>query len=138
MLVQLPAADSTNVIVLEGDYTQSYFFNIVDSEGFITEANQIQQIHYGVFTEDGSKIFPSKELQQQIYNTSIPSLSRNISTSTYAFSDRLIEYLVNNVITSDDHLPGNIRRVQRDISSAQMQRLTGTRYNLEQNSTKGV
>ena len=47
----------------------------------------------------------------------IPSLTRKIKDSTYAFSDRLIEYLLLNVIDNKDGIYQNIDRIQKYASS---------------------
>ena len=87
MILQLPSTVDSSIVVLEGDYTSK------------TSDNDVS------FTQDAAWGNPHK-LSLLYYNTGV----------SYAFSDRLIEYLLLNVISQDETLSTNIARVQRSIS----------------------
>ena len=90
MFIQLPLNTESSIVVLEGDYT----------------------------TKDTAAIdnFPTKVRQNQTLLSDL-SLTQIAGTVSYAFSDRLIEYLTYNVITSEETITQNILRVQQYASS---------------------
>lgn len=90
MFIQLPLNTESSIVVLEGDYT----------------------------TKDTATIdnFPTKVKQNQTLLSDL-SLNQIAGTVSYAFSDRLIEYLTYNVITSEETITQNISRVQQYASS---------------------
>lgn len=90
MFIQLPLNTESSIVVLEGDYT----------------------------TKDTAVIdnFPTKVRQNQTLLSDL-SLTQIAGTVSYAFSDRLIEYLTYNVITSEETITQNILRVQQYASS---------------------
>lgn len=90
MFIQLPLNTESSIVVLEGDYT----------------------------TKDAAVIdnFPTKVRQNQTLLSDL-SLTQIAGTVSYAFSDRLIEYLTYNVITSEETITQNILRVQQYASS---------------------
>ena len=51
----------------------------------------------------------------------IPRLLNYNTGISYAFTDRLVEYLTNNVINSEDPISGNIRRIQQVIETKDFQ-----------------
>ena len=90
MFIQLPLNTESSIVVLEGDYT----------------------------TKDTAAIdnFPTKARQNQTLLSDL-SLTQIAGSVSYAFSDRLIEYLTYNVITSEETITQNISRVQQYASS---------------------
>ena len=90
MFIQLPLNTESSIVVLEGDYT----------------------------TKDTAAIdkFPTKARQNQTLLSDL-SLTQIAGSVSYAFSDRLIEYLTYNVITSEETITQNILRVQQYASS---------------------
>lgn len=90
MFIQLPLNTESSIVVLEGDYT----------------------------TKDTAAIdnFPTKVKQNQTLLSDL-SLNQIAGTVSYAFSDRLIEYLTYNVITGEETITQNISRVQQYASS---------------------
>ncbi len=90
MFIQLPLNTESSIVVLEGDYT----------------------------TKDTAAIdkFPTKARQNQALLSDL-SLTQIAGSVSYAFSDRLIEYLTYNVITSEETITQNISRVQQYASS---------------------
>lgn len=105
LLIQLPDNNDSNIVVLEGDYSENRFIN----DKYHT--NSIKKVFYGI---NADKL---NNLELDNICTSIPGLSRNISNQTYAFSDRLLEYLLLNVIDINDEISENISRIQQYISS---------------------
>ncbi len=90
MFIQLPLNTESSIVVLEGDYT----------------------------TKDTAAIdnFPTKARQNQTLLSDL-SLTQIAGSVSYAFSDRLIEYLTYNVITGEETITQNISRVQQYASS---------------------
>lgn len=90
MFIQLPLNTESSIVVLEGDYT----------------------------TKDTAAIdnFPTKVRQNQTLLSDL-SLTQIAGSVSYAFSDRLIEYLTYNVITGEETITQNISRVQQYASS---------------------
>lgn len=93
LIIQLPINNTSSVVVLEGDYTfrgDSKIFNVANIDDIKpSELNNLL-------------ISPLKLLQ---FN----------DRSIYAFSDRLVEYLLLNVIDNIDTIPQNVERVQKYI-----------------------
>lgn len=90
LALQIPRAVVSSIVVLEGDYTNSCQ-KIYDRD-FIDRISESQK----------NKIFLS-EL----------SLLRINDKNSYAFSDKLIEYLTLNVVTPDEDIEGNITFAQK-------------------------
>ena len=91
MIIQLPIENKSSVVVLEGDYTESNSKKIFD-------ASNIDSL-------------PSSVINNSLIGElSLLQLSDN---ETYPFSDRLIEYLLWNVICNKDEIGDNILRVQK-------------------------
>lgn len=124
LLIQLPDNNDSNIIVLEGDYSGNRFINNSDN------VNDIGKIFYGVSAGE----LTNPELDRLCI--SVPGLSRNISNQTYAFSDRLLEYLLLNVIDLNDETSENISRIQKYISSYKSLKVNKKQYS--QPYIKGV
>ena len=91
LLIQVPASNTSSMVVLEGDYTDLGVNTIVNLDD-----------EYVLNDKDMNNVLLSKLHLLQIND--------NVR---YAFSDRLVEYLVRNVITPRDRLGMNIQRVQQ-------------------------
>ena len=85
LLIQMPISNMSSIVVLEGDYT---------NVGAV-KTNKQSVRTYNLHKHLG--------------------LLRMNTTETYAFSDRLIEYLLDNVITHTDEFPTNISSVQQAV-----------------------
>lgn len=105
MFIQLPLNTESSIVVLEGDYTTKN-----TTYGTYTYNEEEKQL-----TIDISD-FPTKVKQNQTLLSDL-SLTQIASTVSYAFSDRLIEYLTYNVITGEETITQNISRVQQYASS---------------------
>lgn len=85
LLIQLPISCATTITVLEGNY--------VDIASIKTNSNSVREV--------------------SVYkNLSLLSLN---TKETYAFSDRLVEYLLDNVITHLDSVGSDISRTQESL-----------------------
>lgn len=97
LAIQLPASNNSSIVVLEGDYTGRYFkYFGADAYSDVEARSEILD-------------------RQNYLMLRQPSLAFCNTGTTFAFSDRLIEYLLWNVITSEEQLDGNISFVQRNI-----------------------
>lgn len=85
LLLQMPISNNSSIVVLEGDYTHI--------SSIKTDVNSVRK--YSLY----------KNLSLLMFN----------SHESYAFSDRLIEYLLTNVITHQDEFPTNICKVQEAL-----------------------
>lgn len=94
LIIQLPLENNSSIVVLEGDYRTTY----IDS---VFNINNISQI--------------SSDNLNQILTSSLSLLQLN-DKITYPFSDRLIEYLLQNVITEQDWIGEDIIRVRNALS----------------------
>lgn len=97
LAIQLPASNNSSIVVLEGDYTGRCFkYFGADAYSDVEARSEILD-------------------RQNYLMLRQPSLAFCNTGTTFAFSDRLIEYLLWNVITSEEPLDGNISFVQRNI-----------------------
>lgn len=94
MLIQLPFGNTSSVCVLEGDYTDLSTERIIN----LSEERRIP---------------PSVINDTFLSNLSLLRLSDNYD---YAFADRLIEFLLWNVICHKDQIDQNIARVQDKLN----------------------
>lgn len=114
LLIQLPKFKRSNLTVLEGDY--SGIKNIKNNN-----VNKLSEKHFG----DVSSLSVS-DLNAILKPLS--SLTKNFSDNSYAFSDRLIEYLLYSPIINKDRIKKNIDRIQRYISSDKAKKVFGQAY----------
>lgn len=105
MFIQLPLNTESSIVILEGDYTTKN-----TAYGTYTYNKEEKQLAIDISD------FPTKVKQNQTLLSDL-SLNQIAGTVSYAFSDRLIEYLTYNVITSEETITQNISRVQQYASS---------------------
>lgn len=113
LFIKVPTTNTSSVVVLAGDYR-----NFNDSLYTVSEKNGWQYVtnstianfetkktyKYSTLPDLNSREFkPISKLQLLALNTGI----------SYPFADRLIEYLIANVILPNDQTPDNIKRVQK-------------------------
>ena len=113
LFIKVPATNTSSIAVLEGDY-----HNFNDSLYIVNDKTGWQYINnstvanfettktnrYSTLPDINSREFkPISKLQLLALNTGI----------SYPFADRLIEYLVANVILPNDPTPDNIKRLQK-------------------------
>ena len=95
LAIQLPKNNKSSVVVIEGDYSKNY-----DK----------------VFDAQFSEHPMSKQEQNELMYKDLSLLLYSDGTS-YAFADRLIEYLLLNAITSEETIDGNVEYTQRNIDA---------------------
>ena len=108
LAVQLPKNNKSSFVVLEGDWTKNY--------------NKVFDANYS------SHGAPSAEKQNELMYKNL-SLLLFSTGSTYAFSDRLIEYLLLNAISSQEEIEGNIRYAQRNVNGKNLEGYTSGIWN---------
>ena len=111
LLVQVPKKKFANLLVLEGDYTKVKLNH--NNQDDMASINKLPQVFIG--EQIGEHILSDIELDDIFKPYS--SLINNISSSAYAFSDRLIEYLLYSPIVKNDRIRFNIKRVQEDAEA---------------------
>lgn len=115
LLIRLPKDNESSIVVLEGDYTQ-----YESPPVYHTINNKYQRNEDGSLAVDGDgNIILLEEgiiskTNDDIFFHDISLLQFNCLTS-FAFSDRLIEYLTLNIINEADELFFNVARVQQAL-----------------------
>lgn len=103
LLIQIPYNCDSSVVVLEGDYTGVGYKNVITMEN----------CHEDDYDYNGlDSIIPYEQNKLFISN---PSLLKVNDKVTYAFADKLILYLLENAITSNDEIYHDIERVQKEL-----------------------
>ena len=114
MILQLPESVADKVLVLEGDYTTNrlvFGYNKVRNEHTVNNIYN-PDIVYG----DKKSYIDNYSVDK--YCKIVPGLTRKMSDTSFAFSDRLIEYLLLNVIDNMDSIYQNVERIQRYATSS--------------------
>ena len=116
LLIQVPKSDKTSLLVLEGNY-KNIRLNITDNSLY-----RLPKLYHGDVNSlnitDVDNILKS-----------VPELSFKRLGTNYAFSDRLLEYLLYAPIINEDRIRDNILRVQNHLSCKDAQDVFGQRYN---------
>lgn len=152
LFIEVPFFNSGSVLVLEGDYTNLNLINIrqnynqlltdvdnkyIDPEhvdiSLKTYVNTLKTTYFGTFPA-GEKLSDNDILN---YCKTPSSLTRVLDEKSYAFNDRLVEYLLLNVIDSNDSIDKNIERIQKYVTSRNSEEKLGSRYKAN-NYTVGV
>lgn len=115
LLIQLPINNNSSIVVLEGSYTDLDGIKIISDNGLSEVTN--------------------KQLNEMLLsNLSLLYINDH---NSYAFSNRLLEYLLLNVIDSADDIDGNIERIQNYAKSLTNKKLNNAdTYKMPM--TKGV
>lgn len=100
LLLKIPTDVKSSITILEGDYTN--YTSVVDG-------TQVNELIY-----DDEMFSKSSNYDDMMYDSKCSLLSSNLEVS-YPFADRLIEYLLGNVITPMDEFQKNVGRVQEDV-----------------------
>ena len=108
LLIQLAESNSSHIVVLEGEY-KTKLITIMNDD--TTKLNRLPETVFG----DTLDNIADNDLDSSF--RSVPSLIHTVSNKNYAFSNRLIEYLLLNVITKDESINNNIERIQKYASS---------------------
>lgn len=115
LVLQVPSDSSSSIVVLEGDYTNngkfevtqgSVVFDIDPTTGKVIDSRKLHPLYdTDTIPEDKCSVKYVDNLSLLYYNTGV----------SYAFSDRLIEYLLLNVVTPLETLSTNVSRVQLSL-----------------------
>lgn len=121
LIIRIPKNCDSSIAVLEGNYTKL-------NEVFIKNP-----VPYHVIFGNLSHSDTSGEVAIELNNQLISQLSllKMSDGFSYPFADRLIEYLLEAVITSQETIDNNILRVQETISSYKHERINNTRYSAD-------
>jgi len=131
LFIQIPESNTSSIFILEGDYSDVKLLNIYKEqigldgkvEKRINLTNRLKQTIYGNMH---NLTLTDAELEK--YCRTPSSLSRVINSKSYAFNNRLVEYLLWNVIDSNETIDKNIERIQKYVSSYKIERILGHRY----------
>lgn len=123
LLIQAPEDVKSSLTVIEGPISSTdkqIYWNtkLINNNTYI---NRLPNIYLNSL-DDLSDI----ELNE-IYKP-MSSLITYSGTTSYAFSNKLIEYLLNNVITKNERIRDNILRVQQTVSSTKAKEELGKDY----------
>lgn len=133
LLIQFMSTVDTTLIVLEGDYRNLSCTKIYNSE------EKLDVEHDGVVTTEKNIITPKEWDAMMLSNLDLLQLS---SKEQRPFSNRLVEYLLENVITSRDEIALDIKIAQRSrmeqsgIWSNNLRRLLYESYLLSRHTRK--
>lgn len=120
LLIQVPNYKLSNLVVLEGNYKGTNINNY-------NNINSVSKILYG----DSNDVL---KLSQEDTNSILKQYSsltyKNIGVN-YAFSDRLLEYLLLSPIINKDKIKNNIWRIQRYLTSNKAIKEFGNKYPYE-------
>lgn len=118
LFIKLPATNNSSIVILEGDYTDNNDW-VYETSDNGKETNIFKALYnYSVLNfepdfedyEEENKNIPEVKYDDLIIsNLQLLKLNTNYS---YPFSDRLIEYLTDNVINPIDTISDNIKRLQ--------------------------
>lgn len=102
LVLRIPITNRSSIVVLEGDYTQLLNRQIYSMNADLSNTNSSN--------DDLKNVIELKNsyFQQKVSLLSLLTISDGYC---YAFSDRLIEYLLKNVIDSEDNIENNVKRV---------------------------
>lgn len=113
LFIKVPVTNKSSIVVLEGNY-----LNFNDTCYLISEKNGCQYMYNSTVvnfeTKDTDKYSTLPELNSREFRpiSKLQLLALNTGIS-YPFADRLIEYLVANVVMPNDVTPDNIKRLQK-------------------------
>lgn len=116
LCIQIPSTNKSSIVVLEGDYTSVSSRKVVSDEAI--------------------NLLTTEELNAKLITDL--DLLRFSDGNSYAFSDRLIEYLLLNAITNIDDISNNIYRIQNYCMSTSLAKVSGIGIYLPKSYTPGV
>ena len=114
LLIQLPADNSSSVIVLEGNYTRipkGYNDSYYDKNMRLINTYAISNNIFSV--EDIDEISDSELDKLCLSNLSLLNIN---DSYRYPYSDRLVEYLLWNVIDNNDDIGNNVIKIQNKLN----------------------
>lgn len=116
LFIKVPSTSTSSVVVLEGDYLKAAELHFENDPTFASRkiAFEVCNFETGTVTQSGETFVYNGGNRERQY-LSRPQLLDFNSTVSYPFASRLIEYLFDNVITSDEDIARNISRVQKRL-----------------------
>lgn len=130
LFIKVPATCTSSIVVLEGNYLDNCKYVPSDNSIFRTLLVPSKT------TSDNSSYVDLKSSYELGEYISRPQLLSMSSTTTYPFADRLVEYLVENVITELETIRDNVVRVQKTYVSNKFKETYG--YSLDNIEHYGV
>ena len=107
LMIQMSAENKSSIVVLEGDYTETNARRVISDPSSVQDTETEQ-----IYVPNSTTISNMEFNRTMISNLSL--LKYNDGTC-YPFADRLVEYLVRNVINNTEELFGNIEWVQNSL-----------------------
>ena len=116
LFIKVPATSTSSVVVLEGDFVKSAELHFEDDPTFSSRKVSFEVCNFetGTTNIDGQSFVYNGSNVERKY-LARPQLLDFNSTVSYPFSNRLIEYLFGNVITSDEDILNNVSRLQKRL-----------------------
>ena len=113
LFIKVPATNTSSIVVLEGDYRNfnDSIYTVSTKDGWQYKSNSTVANFETTRTYKNSTL-PPLNLREFKPISKLQLLALNTGIS-YPFADRLIEYLVMNVIVPNDATPDNIKRLQK-------------------------
>ena len=123
MLIQLPRNLDSPILVIEGDTRHQKILSYSEEN----DNHLVYNIGLTELFHGNVNIFK---------NYSPSSLTRTIGNLSYAFNSRLIEYLLWNIISPQDSIPFNTKRIQQYITTRKCKSVNGFNYEENVDGTK--
>jgi hypothetical protein len=116
IFIKVPSTSTSSIVVLEGDFIEFADLHFEEDDTFAGRkvAFEVCNFETGSSNFDGQQFVYSGANRERKY-LSRPQLLDFNSTVSYPFSSRLVEYLFDNVITSDDSIAKNVSRIQKRL-----------------------
>lgn len=113
LFIKVPATNTSSIVVLEGDYRNfnDSLYTVDNTKGWQYFSNSTVA-NFETKKTDKDSTLPDLNSREFKPISKLQLLALNTGIS-YPFSDRLIEYLVANVILPNDATPDNIKRLQK-------------------------
>lgn len=105
LFIKLPIECTSAITVLEGNYADTVDINL----------NTIEKYCFNFEDQQRISAIAEKYFNNDLCLSKLKLLDVN-SKISYPFSDKLLEYLFNNAITSDDVISDNIKKVQKTLA----------------------
>jgi len=131
LFIKIPATNTSSIVILEGNYTSNNDFTLGAIKELVKYNNSVNNYKIDSITgynlptetEDGGKVLEpitapidNPHLNEIKLISKLQLLKIN-SKSNHPFADRLIEYLIDNAITSIDNISNNIKRLQKSLKA---------------------
>ena len=117
LFIKVPRTSTSALVVLEGDYVADSQYHFEGRD--LKLVDQVIGRPYVKVSEDEYEPIKPSKFNQAFDRNYLTTLQLGYINSdiNHPFSDRLVEYLLGNAITSMDPLDSNIARVQQNLVS---------------------